>query len=345
MNSVGTLITMGIPGPQLDAATRETLEQIQPGCIILFRRNVDRGIDVLRRLIDELHQLPWAPLVAIDHEGGRVMRLSEPFTHFPPAAIIGKHRDAALARDVAFAMGRELASVGLDLVYAPVLDTLTCATNSVIGDRSFGSDPELVAQLGSAQVRGFRAAGILCCGKHFPGHGDTEVDSHFDLPQVEASFEVLQERELVPFGAAIEAAVPMLMTAHVVYSGAGSRVPAGLDPFFLHTVLREQLRFTGVVLTDDLEMGAIDRIASPAEAAVQAIAAGADGVLVCETTAAALTVWRALGDAARNQPDFQARVTGAHQRWETLRQQHSTLLRSTCELPCREHQRLAGSLR
>ncbi|GBD24893.1 Beta-hexosaminidase [bacterium HR30] len=344
MNTVGALITMGIPGAELDDATRQTLEQIRPGCIILFRRNVDRGFDSLQRLVAELHQLPWAPLVAIDHEGGRVMRLGEPFTHFPPASVLGARKDPALARDVAFAMGRELASVGFDLVYAPVLDVLTCKTNTVIGDRAFGDDPQLVARLGSAQVRGFLDAGILCCGKHFPGHGDTEVDSHLDLPRVEVSFEVLRQRELVPFRAAIDAGVPMLMTAHVTYSASASQLPASFDPFFLHTVVREQLRFSGVVVTDDLEMGAVKRMASPAEAAVRAIAAGADGVLVCQTTEAALAVWQALSEAAQNQPQARERVAAAHERWQALCHHLDRSRRNKCELPCPEHRRLAQNL-
>lgn len=344
MTTVGTLVTMGIAGPRLDAATRELLDEVRPGCVILFRRNVDAGFEQLQRLVADLHDLPWQPLVAIDHEGGRVVRLGAPFTHFPPAATIGVRRDPVLARDVAFAMGRELASVGFDLVYAPVLDILTRPGNQVIGDRSFGSDPGLVAQLGSAQVRGFLDAGIVCCGKHFPGHGDTELDSHFDLPRVEANIGVLRRRELVPFRAAIEAGVPMLMTAHVVYAASTSGLPASIDPVLLDSVARQELRFSGVVVTDDLEMGAITRVVSPAEAAVRAIAAGADGVLVCQTTQTALAVFHALAEAISNEPFVHQRAAAALERWQTLRQRLAGFRRSKCTLPCPEHQRLAQSL-
>ncbi|GIW44388.1 MAG: beta-N-acetylhexosaminidase [Candidatus Binatia bacterium] len=344
MNGTGSLLTVGIPGPRLDSATREFLDRIRPGVVILFRRNVEAGLDALRRLIADLHDLPWHPLVAIDHEGGRVMRLDEPFTRFPPAAVVGARRDQALARDVAFAMGRELASVGFDLVYAPVLDVLTRTDNAVIADRALGSAPHWVARLGAAQVRGFWDAGILCCGKHFPGHGDTAVDSHYDLPHVEAGFAELERRELVPFRAAIEVGVPMLMTAHVVYSASSGGLPATLDPLFLRTVLREKLRFGGVVVTDDLEMGAVQRIRSPSEAAVEAVEAGADGVLVCQTSTAALAVALALEKAAEERPHMREAVETACRRWLAVREKLAALPRSSCELPCAEHRRLAQSI-
>ncbi|MCX8072144.1 MAG: beta-N-acetylhexosaminidase [Candidatus Binatia bacterium] len=344
MHTAGALITMGIPGPQLDGATRELLERVKPGCIVLFRRNVDAGFDALQRLIADLHALPWEPLVAIDHEGGRVVRLGEPFTHFPPMAVVGARNDPALAHDVAFAMGRELAAVGLDLVYAPVLDTLSCPANTVIGDRAFGSEVQRVARLGAAQVRGFLAAGILCCGKHFPGHGDTDVDSHFDLPRVTADIDVLRRRELVPFRTAIEAGVPMLMTAHVLYAAIGHDTPASFDSFWLRTVLRDHLRFPGVVVSDDLEMGAVTKRMRPAEAAVRAISAGADGVLICQSGTAALEAVKALTAAIESQPSLRTGAESAWQRWHALRERRSKLPRHPCPLPCAEHRRLAESL-
>jgi beta-N-acetylhexosaminidase len=338
----GFLLTVGIPGPYLDGETRTFLERVRPGGVILFRRNVHAGLGALQQLIADLHALPWQPLVAIDHEGGRVVRLGEPFTHFPAAAAIGRKGDPNLARSVAAAMGRELVSVGFDLVFAPVLDVLTRADNTVIGDRAFSSDPLVVARLGAAQVEGYREAGILCCGKHFPGHGDTVVDSHVGLPRVDTPDILLRKRELVPFRQAIASAVPMLMTAHVVYEGVGSHVPATLEPYFLRTVLREELGFEGVVVSDDLEMGAIVERGGVAEAAIASIRAGADGVLVCQTSAAALAVAEALKEAVA-EGSFRRHVEKARQRWDALRR----LLpreRVSCALPNTAHRELAATI-
>src|SRR5207249_2177125 len=186
--SVSQLFMVGLPGPTLDRATRAFLTDHPPGGIILFKRNL-RAAAQLRRLAEAIHATGAGvrPLVALDHEGGRVDRLPRPFTHFPPAAVVGAWRDPRLAEAVGRAMGRELRAAGIDLDFAPVLDVWSNPLNRVIGDRAFGTDPARVARLGVALALGLERAGVLACGKHFPGHGASAGDSHFVLPRVRRS--------------------------------------------------------------------------------------------------------------------------------------------------------------
>ncbi len=278
---IARLFFAGIPGPTLDDETRRLRDDVPFAGIVLFRANASepRGMRALTRSIHALDpELP--PLVAIDHEGGRVHRLSPPFTQFPAAAAVAAH-GARAVRDVATAMARELAAVGIDLTFAPVLDVASNPANPVIGDRAFGGDPNTVATLGLAAFRATRAVGLLTCGKHFPGHGDTAKDSHLELPVVDRPRSALAKTELVPFRRAVAAGIPMMMTAHVVYPSLDPARPATLSRAILTTLLRGRLGFRGVVCTDDLGMRAIADHYAPGEAAVAAIAAGVDLLLYC----------------------------------------------------------------
>ena len=292
----GRVIAAGIPGPALDAASRRALAELRPGAVILFRRNVKSPAQ-MRALTAALHRLPSRPLVAIDHEGGRVTRLSPPFTAFPAAADVGRAGVAA-ARAVGKAIGRELASVGIDINFAPVLDI--GSDTSVMGDRAFAADPAAVAELAVAFAAGLLAGGVLPCGKHFPGHGATATDSHHERPVVTASRDTILARELVPFRAAAHAELPMLMTSHILYPALDPARIATLSPAIAHTLLRRELGFAGVLWSDDLTMRAASDERTPAEAAVTALAAGVDGVLVChdlqEAQQAADAIARAVGD-------------------------------------------------
>jgi beta-N-acetylhexosaminidase len=253
---------------------------MQPSGIILFRRNIeDPG--QLRELTDGLHALPWRPWVSIDHEGGRVLRVGEPFTVFPCAREVAACGDASVIEAVGRAMGLELRSVGIDINFAPVLDVDSNPANPIIGDRAFGNNPGDVARCALALQRGLLSAGVVPCGKHFPGHGDTDRDSHTDLPVVHRRRSQLEEVEIPPFRAAIAAGIPLLMTAHVVYSELDPDQPATLSRRIVHGLLREELGFEGVVVSDDLEMRAVSARMPVAEAALAALRAGVDWLLVC----------------------------------------------------------------
>lgn len=340
---VGALLAVGVPGPDIDAATRAELEDLQPGCIVLFRRNV---VDPpqLRDLTGALHGLASRPLVAIDQEGGRVARLSEPFTKLPPAARIGATGDESCAYRVGRALAGELRAIGVDIDFAPVLDIHSNPANEVIGDRAFGRTAAAVTRMAIAFQRGLGDGGVLACGKHFPGHGDTKEDSHFLLPVSPRSRAALEARELVPFRASIAAGVPMLMTAHVVYPALDLERPATLSRRIVQGILREELGFTGVIATDDMDMRAVRDHYPAGEAAVHAVMAGCDLVLVCQDLATAREARDALAAAVRAGRISAAEVDAAAARLEQLRAARPDAPGEPCALPCAEHRALVAEI-
>ena len=268
---------------------------------VLFARNCP-DLDTVLALTAALRRLLPEGLIALDHEGGRVHRLPPPFTHFPPAAALGRIGDPALARAVARAMASELRAAGFTMTLAPVLDVLTVPDNPVIGDRAFGADPAAVGELGAAFVAGTLEAGLIPVGKHFPGHGRTSLDSHQALPTVEAGVEALEAVELPPFRAAIATGCPALMAAHVLVPALDPDWPASLSPVILGRLLRDRLGFSGLVLSDDLEMGAITTRWTVEAAASRFLEAGGDLALICrsgEHQLAAARAIRRLRDAGR----------------------------------------------
>lgn len=279
---IGQLLVGSLPGVSLTPEIRSLAREFQLGGVILFARNVEAPEQVAELSHDVQVLARELPLwVSVDQEGGRVARLKAPFTEWPPMKVLGRSGDAALATRFASALAAELRAVGITLDYAPVLDIHTNPSNPVIGDRALAEDAETVARLGAAVIRGLQDAGVAACGKHFPGHGDTSVDSHLDLPVVEHSPDRIRRVECVPFRAAIEAGVAFIMTAHVLVPSIDEDRPATLSPGVVRDLLREELGFDGVIVGDDLEMKAVSARMDVAEAAVQAVAAGCDGLLVC----------------------------------------------------------------
>lgn len=291
------LFMVGIPGTTLDATSREFLETYPAGGVILFKRNVGTARQ-LRSLVAAIHATGAgvAPLVGIDHEGGRVDRLRRrPFTHFPPMARIGATKDPRIAEAVGRAMGRELAAVGIDIDFAPSLDVWSNPRNQVIGDRAFGTTPAAVVRYALPFARGLMRGGVVACGKHFPGHGDTVGDSHVVLPRVRTTRATIARVELPPFRRAIAAGFPALMTAHVVYP-ALDRLPATLSRTIAHDLLRRRLGFEGVLFSDDLDMRAVAARYPPDRLAPAALRAGCDMLLVCQSLEVAA---RAIDGAVR----------------------------------------------
>jgi beta-N-acetylhexosaminidase len=225
----------------------------------------------------------------VDQEGGRVQRFREPFTIIPSMRELGRMNDADCVRLAGQVMARELRAVNIDMNLAPVLDVDSNPANPVIGERSFGSDPEVVSRLGCAMIEGLQAReaasglhGVAACGKHFPGHGDTSIDSHFGLPRLHHKMDRLERVELPPFQAAIRAGVASIMVAHVLFEALDPKFPASMSAPIIGELLRKQMGFDGVVCSDDLEMKAIIDHFGIEEAVIRGAIAGIDLFCVCK---------------------------------------------------------------
>ncbi len=282
---IGQFLIGSMPGTTIPVELRSLAKEFDLGGVILFGRNIEVPEQVAE-LSAECEALgrTMPAWVSVDQEGGRVARLKEPFTKWPPMATLGragKNADA-LAERFARALAEELLAVGITLDYAPVLDIHTNPKNPVIGDRALAEKAEDVARLGRVIIRGLQGAGLAACGKHFPGHGDTSTDSHFELPLVEHAPDRLRAIEFEPFRAAIAEQVAFIMTAHVLVPSLDERRPATLSPDVVQALLRDELKFEGVILSDDLEMKAVSAHYAVPDAAVDAIRAGCDGLLICQ---------------------------------------------------------------
>lgn len=279
--SPGQLLFCGFEGVSVPPDLARLLREGRIGGVILFARNIE-GPESLRRLASELHGL--APdgklLIAIDQEGGRVQRLRTPWTEWPPMRALGDHDDLALTAELARALALELLALGIGLDFAPCVDVDTNPENPIIGDRSFGREPERVAAHAAAFVSAMQQAGVAACAKHFPGHGDTSTDSHLVLPRLGHDLERLRRVELPPFRAAARAGVASIMTAHILFPALDAERPATLSPAVMR-LLREDLGYDGVVFSDDLEMKAVAEHFDAATLVEESLAAGVDALLVC----------------------------------------------------------------
>jgi beta-N-acetylhexosaminidase len=358
---IGQLAVIGFEGKTLPAEIRALAREFDLGGIILFARNVESPEQVAGIAVEAQQLAQDLPLwVGIDQEGGRVARIKRPLTEWPPMSTLGRADDEALASRFAAALARELVAVGISIDFAPVLDVLTNAQNPAIGDRALGARAETVARLGAAIVRTLQAGGVAACGKHFPGHGDTSVDSHLDLPLVEHPPDRLRAIDFVPFRAAIDAGVAAIMTGHLLVPALDGANPATLSRRIVSGILRGELGFDGLVFTDDLEMRAISGRTTRERAVVSAIDAGCDVALLCSvdvgTHASAL---EALIRAVEQEELPWARVEQAilHQRRAKERfaaMRGSTLARGWRPLPapelratvgCAAHQLVADEMR
>jgi len=281
-HELGQLLIGSLPGRSVPVELRTLAREFDLGGVTLFSRNVEAPEQVaeLAMECDALGRTRRA-WVGVDQEGGRVARLKSPFTVWPPMATLGRSGSETLATRFAEALARELAAVGVTLDFAPVLDIGTNPTNPAIGDRALATGAEAVARLGREIVRGLQGGGIAACGKHFPGHGDTSTDSHHDLPVVDHDPDRLRAVEFEPFRAAIAEGVAFMMTAHLHVPAFDETRPATLSPRIVQALLRDELGFGGAIVTDDLEMKAVSARWPVPEAAVEAIRAGCDAVLIC----------------------------------------------------------------
>jgi beta-N-acetylhexosaminidase len=309
----GQMLVVGLEGKELLASEERVLAAGERGGVVLFRRNIAdtmTGVAALAAAVAKAMPRDLPPLIAVDQEGGRVMRLGPPALQLPPMRALGDLDDDDLIRRVAEAQARELAALGFTMSFAPVADIHTRDENPIIGDRAFATTPERVARFAGAFAEGLARGGVLSCAKHFPGHGDTTVDSHLALPRVEREAAELLRIEIASFAAlARHPAIASMMTAHVVYPALDPELPATLSPAICTNLLRQKLGFSGVLFSDDLEMKAITMPAG--EAAVRAVLAGCDVLLVCSRADDAGAAHEALVREAEQSPAFRARCEEA----------------------------------
>jgi beta-N-acetylhexosaminidase len=279
---------VGFEGQAASADVKALVREFGAGHVVLFGRNV-AAPEQVAELVRELQSVARAAgherplLVAVDQEGGRVARLREPWAVWPAARAVGRAGRVETARELGRALAQQLSACGIRYDFAPCVDVDTNPRNAVIGDRSFGEDPELVARMGTALAQGLQENGVAACAKHFPGHGDTELDSHLDLPAVHHSRARLDDVELRPFRALVAAGVASVMTSHVLVRELDDALPATLSPALVTGLLREELRYDGVVVSDDLEMQALAKHWRPAQIAVLGACAGVDLLAFCKS--------------------------------------------------------------
>jgi beta-N-acetylhexosaminidase len=348
---IGQMLMVGLQGVELSRDERLVAEEYGFGNFVLLERNCGGPaelVDLCRSLWATGDEIP--PFLAIDQEGGRVHRLAEPFSHFPAAAAIGRRGDPELAYRAGRATATELSLLGLNLNFAPVLDVNSNTRNPVIGDRSFATTPADVIKFSEPWIRGLRDGGVIPCGKHFPGHGNTDKDSHLDLPVEKRSLEELTAVELPPFVHACRNRIEALMTAHVLYPGLDTRLPATLSAPIVTGLLREQLGYDGVVFSDDMGMKAIADHYGTDEAVSLSVAAGVDVLLYCDELPKAVQACEFLHAAAERDPAVRAKVETSYRRITALKRRFLKNFTgvATAELEKRlvqlDHQRIVDAI-
>ena len=327
------LFVVGYEGDALPDDYADMLRRGLTGAI-LFRRNIHydgAGTADIEHLCAQTAQIHAAgarqpcglPVVcSVDQEGGAVARLKAPFSVWPPMRRLGERADVALVHAVGRQLGRELLAAGFNVDYAPVLDVDTNPANPIIGDRAFSRDPEEVARLAAALLKGLQSEGVLGCGKHFPGHGDTDVDSHLDLPTLPHDLARLRAVELVPF-AKLASDLHLVMTAHVLFPAIDPMWPATLAPQILGPLLRVECGYRGVIVSDDLEMQGIAKVLDSGACVRRGLAAGVDLFLVCRRRDTLQGAWDAAAEVLAGAPGepLVARALDAISRNRAMRRQ------------------------
>jgi beta-N-acetylhexosaminidase len=302
---IGQMVLVGMDGTAVQPQVRSLIEERRVGGIILYGNNIESPKQ-LSELVNGLKQtnreagakLPL--LLSADQEGGRVSRLPKEITAFPASRLVGDTNDTKYAYGVGSALGEAMKAFGLNTDFAPVLDVNTNPNNPVIGDRAFGTTAKRVTDTGVQEMLGIKAQGVVPVVKHFPGHGDTSVDSHYGLPVVEHDLQRLRSVEFVPFASAIKEGAPVVMVAHILMTKLDPNTPASMSRIVIQNFLRTELGFNGVVMTDDMTMEAVGKTMAIGPAAVKAILAGADIVLVGHDPSQQKAVLDAITEAVRN---------------------------------------------
>ncbi|TJY43339.1 beta-N-acetylhexosaminidase [Cohnella pontilimi] len=322
---VGQMMLAGVKGTVLDESAKTMIRNDHVGGIILFKENVS-GLRASTALINGLKKAnagnPVPLFMSVDQEGGRVTRLPNDFLPMPANAVVGRTKDTGLAEQMGALIAKQLKLLGFNVDFAPVLDVNSNPNNPVIGDRAFGSTATLVKNMGLAEISGLRSGGIIPVVKHFPGHGDTSVDSHLELPVVRKTAAQLEQMEWVPFKAAIDAHIEAVMVAHILFPLIDPDAPASFSKVIIGEQLRGKLGFHGVVITDDFTMGAIADNYGIADAAVRSVQAGTDIILVAHGYDNAHEVYEALLQSVRSGRISESRIDESVARILQLKQKY-----------------------
>jgi beta-N-acetylhexosaminidase len=352
---IGQFFLIGLPGTEVDEDTRKLVEEIKPGGIIIFGRNVESA-EQLRKLVDDARRLiPTEPLVAVDQEGGLVDRLRPIFPPMPSARAIRQHGDLAGARRLGRVTGELLRMLGLNLNFAPVMSIITEARSKLTNglySRSFGRSPGEVLGYTTVYVRGLQGTGCLACLKHFPGIGAGEVDSHIEMPLVPLSKDDLMAQDLAPYielFQRIDDRVRVVMVSHGGFPNidikkgttSGLVTPASINSHIVTKLLRQELGYKHLVVTDDLEMGAIAKHFEIEDASIRAFEAGEDMLLICATPETIRRGYHALLEAVRTGKINQKRVQGSLKRISTTK----ALMQPPLPLDTDKYNRLADEIR
>jgi beta-N-acetylhexosaminidase len=343
---VGRQLMFGLPGPDLTEDDIRLFRDTQAGGIMLYRRNFETP-ERLERLLTRLADAVGRPLlVATDHEGGRIIMLGRAVTIFPDNLAAGTAGEASFVHRQGLFEGRELRRLGVDVNFSPVLDVLTERYSPNIGIRSYGKDPALVSRCGVARIRGLQAAGVSACAKHFPGKGHAPVDAHLGLPVIDSDWPEMHAGHLPPFLAAIEAGVDCIMTSHPLYPRLDPepRTPATFSRLIVEEYLRGEAGYRGVIVSDDLEMGAINELCPIGEAAMRAARAGHDLLLVCHTAARQREAQAALLQAYRTAVLSVRRLEASVARLDTLQAKRAARFEGGAPRPERDGEPLARAL-
>ena len=300
---IGQMITIGIDGYSVDDTAKQLITDKKVGGVILFKDNISDSNQLLQLIndikgINSTNKIPI--FISVDQEGGRVNRLPSEIKSLPSNEVVGNKNDNKLAYDIGKNIGYALGSFGFNMDFAPVLDVNSNPNNTVIGDRSFSNDKDKVASLGASEINGFKDSNIISVAKHFPGHGDTATDSHYALPIINKTLDELKSVEFVPFKKAIEEKVPAIMVSHILMPQIDANNPASMSKTIITDILRKDLKFDGIIVTDDMTMGAVTNELDITTACINSINAGADLLLVCHGYDNEINVINAIKDAVNN---------------------------------------------
>lgn len=300
---IGQLMIVGLEGKEIDENEIRNIHQYKVSGFIFFSRNIDNAEQTLSLLnsLKEENKTNSVPLfLSIDEEGGLVSRLSKIYRNLPTAAKLGNSNDNELSFEYGKNLGIKASSLGFNINFAPVLDINSNPNNPVIGNRSYGNEPELVSDVGIEVMNGIKSQNIIAIPKHFPGHGNTSVDSHLELPVIHKSLDELYNLEIIPFKRAIDYGVDAIMVSHILFPQIDDKYPATMSEEIIDRILREELGFNGVVISDDMTMGAIVDNYTIEEASVQFLKSGGDIVLVCHKNENVESVYNKIIDSVND---------------------------------------------